>query len=74
MTTSSCIIKFTFCNEDSTVAQKGQTQIIIQKHKSIFKNTNQYSKTQTQEPKHAPKLKTQVSGMVMNSADFTAKD
>ena len=36
----------------STVAQKGQTQINIPKHKPIFHNTNQYSKTQINVSKH----------------------
>ena len=36
----------------STVAQKGQSQISLPKHKSIFQNTNQFTKTQISLPKH----------------------
>ena len=37
-----------------TVAQKGQSQISFPKHKSIFQNTNQFTKTQINFLKHKP--------------------
>ena len=36
----------------STVAQKGQTQISLLKHKTVSQNTNQFPKTQISLPKH----------------------
>ena len=36
----------------STVAQKGQTQISLPKHKTVSQNTNQFHKTQIGLPKH----------------------
>ena len=36
----------------STVAQKGQTQISLPKHKTVSQNTNQFPKTQNSLPKH----------------------
>ena len=36
----------------TTVAQKGQSQISLPKHKTISQNTNQFSKTQISLPKH----------------------
>ena len=36
----------------TTVAQKGQSQISLPKHKSIFQNINQFTKTQNNFPKH----------------------
>ena len=35
-----------------TVAQKGQTQISLPKHKTVSQNTNQFTKTQINFPKH----------------------
>ena len=37
---------------DYTVAQKGQSQISLPKHKTISQNTNQFPKTQISLPKH----------------------
>ena len=34
------------------MAQKGQTQISLPKHKTVFQNTNQFPKTQISLPKH----------------------
>ena len=34
------------------MAQKGQSQINLPKHKSIYQNTNQFTKTQFNLPKH----------------------
>ena len=36
----------------ATVAQKGQSQISLPKHKTISQNTNQFPKTQNNFPKH----------------------
>ena len=36
----------------TTVAQKGQTQISLLKHKTVSQNTNQFPKTQISLPKH----------------------
>ena len=43
------VVKFL---EENTVAQKGQSQISLPKHKSIFQNTNQFTKTQNNFSKH----------------------
>ena len=37
-----------------TVAQKGQTQISLPKHKTVSQNSNQFPKTQISLPKHKP--------------------
>ena len=37
---------------EDTVAQKGQTQISLPKHKTVSQNTNQFPKTQIGLPKH----------------------
>ena len=38
----------------STVAQKGQSQISLPKHKTISQNTNRFLKTQINFSKHEP--------------------
>ena len=46
MTQKSCAVGM------RTVAQKGQTQISLPKHKTVSQNTNQFPKTQISLPKH----------------------
>ena len=39
---------------ETTVAQKGQSQISLPKHKTISQNTNQFTETQNNFSKHKP--------------------